>query len=786
MTCLQQCPLNVAHAHASLFLAIAPFVINAYLCTMKLSLYITLASLLAPTAARAAEATTDSLLQHTLNELSVTAIKQGNNLEYQAVSATAINRSLIESLRISDAKTASSIVPNFFMPDYGSRMTSSVYVRGLGARIDQPVVGMNIDNVPIMNKDNYDFDLPDIDRIEMLRGPQSTLFGRNTMGGLINIYTLSPLSYQGTRAIASYSTGNSWRIGASHYAKANDRLGLSSTAWYRSTDGFFTNQFNGKKCDWEHQGGARVKAQWRPSKKLSIDNVLSLSVVRQGGYPYELVRQDNTDIGTFNPGVVNYNDTCFYRRTSVTDGLTIGLNLGKVSLSSITSYQYINDNMTLDQDFLPASYFTLTQAKREHAVTQDFIAKGSISSKYNWLGGIFGFFKSCNMNAPVTFLNDGIEQLIEKHYNNAFKANRIEWDSRNFVLGDNFKLQNYGVALYHQSTVTLGNFTMLAGLRLDYEHASLEYVSHCNTGYKVIDNKTNELIIHKPVVINDPGNMSESFLELLPKLSVTYDIPSAEKARVYISAAKGYKAGGFNTQMFSDVLQQRIMGTMGVGSSYKVDDIITYKPEHSWTFELGSHSEWFDHRLHTDVSLFYIECTDQQLTVFPDGNTTGRVMTNAGKTRSYGVELAVQAYPTDRLSLSASYGYTNARFKEFNNGKQDFADNFIPYAPQSTIFAGANYRIPVNREWLRHIVVEANVSGAGRIYWNEENDIYQNMYALLGAKVTFVSKNCSLDLWGENLTDTGYSTFYFMSIKNSFLQRGRPRQIGVTLRFNLN
>ena len=90
----------------------------------------------------------------------------------------------------------------------GSRMTSSIYVRGIGARIDQPVVGLNVDNVPFLNKDNYDFDMPDIARIEVIRGPQSTLYGRNTMGGLINIYTISPLNYQGSRVMAETGKGN--------------------------------------------------------------------------------------------------------------------------------------------------------------------------------------------------------------------------------------------------------------------------------------------------------------------------------------------------------------------------------------------------------------------------------------------------------------------------------------------------------------------------------------------------------------------------------------------------
>lgn len=710
-----------------------------------------------------------------LTELSVTAIKQGQGLENQAVSATTISKRDTEALNISDTKSASTLVPNFFIPDYGSRITSSIYVRGLGARIDQPVVGLNIDNVPIMNKDNYDFDLLDIDRIEMLRGAQGTLFGRNTMGGLINIYTLSPLTYQGLRFLGSYGSGNSYRAGVSYYTKLSETFGISASAYYRSTDGFFTNLNNGEKCDWEHQGNGRIKLQWRPSSTLSIDNVASLSLVRQGGYPYEYIKT----------GEINYNDTCFYKRTSVTDGLTVCLNLDNVRLSSITSYQYIDDNMTLDQDFLPLSYFTLTQAKREHAVTQDFVVRNTNTSSYNWLGGLFGFYKSTDMEAPVTFLDEGITNLIEKYRNEANPDYPISWDTRKFLLGSEFNTSNYGLALYHQSSYTLQNWTFTAGVRLDFEHTTLDYLSHCNTGYNIINASNGSIYRHDDVNINDPGSLSKTFWEVLPKFSVSYELPTELPSQIYVSAAKGYKAGGFNTQMFSDVLQQRIMRMMGIGSNYSVDDIITYKPEHSWTFEAGSHLEWFNRNLRADVSMFYIRCTDQQLTVFPNGNTTGRIMTNAGKTRSWGAELALKAFPAKNLELGFSYGYTNARFVEYNNGNEDFSGKNIPYAPQNTIFANAIYTIDVGKEWLNSISVGANVRAAGKIYWNEANDQSQDLYALLGASIRFEQRNISVDLWGENLTDTTYSTFYFVSISNAFLQRGKPRQLGVTLRVKI-
>ena len=105
-----------------------------------------------------------------------------------------------ENLGVVGIKGMSDVVPNFYMPDYGSRITSSIYVRGIGARMDQPAVGLTVDNVGIMNKNAYDFDVADVAYVEMVRGPQSSLFGRNTMTGMINIRSISPWDYQGWRS----------------------------------------------------------------------------------------------------------------------------------------------------------------------------------------------------------------------------------------------------------------------------------------------------------------------------------------------------------------------------------------------------------------------------------------------------------------------------------------------------------------------------------------------------------------------------------------------------------
>ena len=712
----------------------------------------------------------------TLADVSVTAIKQGAATDLTTAS-TVLNKSEVERNGIVTVRGVSDLVPNFFLPDYGSRMTSTIYVRGLGARIDQPSMGLNIDNVPVMCKENYDFDIADISRVEMLRGPQSTLYGRNTMGGLMNVYTLSPMQWQGTRIIAEMASHMTVKVGASHYARINDKLGIAGGIYYTTTSGQYTNQYNGKKCDWERQGTGRLKLVWQPSSSLMLSNTLSASISRQGGYPYEWVET----------GQIAYDDTCFYRRTSIMDGLTITKHFDHWSLSSITSYQYLDDNMTLDNDFTPLPYFTLTQARREHAVTQDVVARGDDSRAYKWLVGAFGFYRRYKMDAPVTFKDTGIARLIEDHINSVNPYYPVVWNERSFVLGSRFTNPTWGVALYHQSSYDWKRFTFTAGLRLDYEHTSLNHHSETHTGYRVIDAATGEIFHSNNIDIDDGGSLSKHFTELLPKFSITYHLPTAGESSIYASVSKGYKAGGFNTQMFSDVLQQRLMGIMGIGAAYDINDIVGYKPEKAWNYEIGGHFESANRRVRGDLALFYIDCSDRQMTIFPDGTTTGRIMTNAGKTRSVGAEASLGVNFTDNLGMNLSYGYCDARFVRYNDGKADYKDKHVPYCPQHTLFAQAfyTYNFKGGSDWAQSITLDASLKGTGEIYWNEANTQRQPFYALLGSSITLAGKHYSLQLWGQNLTGTRYNTFYFVSISHEFLQRGRSRMLGATLRINI-
>ena len=723
----------------------------------------------------------------TVERVQVTAIKQGLVLRHQPVAASVVGRERIERQGIRSLKDAASLVPNFHMPDYGSRMTSSLYVRGLGARIDQPVVGLNVDNVPYMNKDAYDFDLADIERIEVLRGPQSTLYGRNTMGGVINIYTLSPLTYEGARIGMEYGSGNTWRVRASSYFRIAPDVGVSVAAHYGSSDGFYTNDFTGHKCDWERSGGGRFRVQWAVRDGLRIDNTLAFGDLRQGGYAYAFAGRttDEPLPGEYapTPGRIAYNDPCSYRRTTLSDGFTVRADLGGCSLSSITSYQYLDDEMVLDQDFLPLSYFTLTQARTEHALTEDVVVRSRDDGVYRWLAGAFGFVRHMRMEAPVTFLKDGIDNLILSHIRS--EEIRAWWGTPDsptdeFLLDSRFRNPSWGAALYHESTLVLGRWRLAAGLRVDYEHGRLDYRSATASDYTTQTVSDGLIYPHRIAIDNDDA-LRLSFTEVLPRFSAQVRLGAERRSTLYASVAKGYKAGGFNTQMFSDVLQQQMMKQMGIGTLGDVADIVTYKPEKSWNYELGSHLENPSGTLRADLALFWIDCRNQQLTVFPDDLGTGRMMTNAGRTRSFGGEASLQAVVARRLELNAAYGYTNARFVRYDNGQEDFRHRFVPYAPQHTASVQASWAIPAGLRWLDRVVVSAGVSGLGRIWWNERNSLGQPFYLLTECSVRFEHRHYTLDLWVRNLFDTRYDAFYFVSIRNAFVQQGRPRTMGVRL-----
>lgn len=718
---------------------------------------------------------TDTVL---LQDIDIVASMKIDDESRGLYSSTSVGRVELENRHIVSLKELSAVAPNFYQPDYGSRMTSSIYVRGFGSRIDQPVVALSVDGAPVMNKNNYDFDFYDIFKVQVVRGAQSTLFGRNSIGGVINVQTLSPLTFQGKRLTLEYGTANNVKIKASHYAAKNRNFGWSAGVYYSHSDGFFDNKERGEKCDGGDNLSARVRHVYRPADGWTIDNTLTLGYVDEGGWGYRLYNPETDELAP-----VAYNDACTYRRMNISDGLVVKRIFDDFTISSTTGYSFISDRMRIDNDFLPLEYFAMGQYQKEHALTQEIVARSADKSAFDWLVGMFAFYKHIDLDAPVTFKEYGIENLIVKNANENFfhlagPDFHLQFRDPSFTIEDKFTLPTYGTAIYGQLTRNFGNFSLSAGVRVDYERYRMNYDSYARVFYKYRRSESE----YRDLMSVFEGNENNSAFEVMPRFSAMY---SGGWGNVYATVSKGFKAGGYNTQLFSDILKQKLSDDI-LGNKSEIDASSTvYRPETNWTYELGTHlSPLDDGSMSISAALFFIDCRNQQLTVFPKGLSTGRMMSNAGCSHSYGGEFALR-YSLGRVTVDAAYGYAYATFQRYESGSDDYSGNHLPLAPRETFSANVSYNIPVPRSFANFLILNIGWNGVGRIYWNEDNTLSQPFYDLWSASLSWEKGHFGASLWGKNLLDEKYNTFYFKSIGNNFFAQGKPLQAGISLHLNL-
>ncbi len=204
---------------------------------------------------------------------------------------------------------------------------------------------------------------------------------------------------------------------------------------------------------------------------------------------------------------------------------------------------------------------------------------------------------------------------------------------------------------------------------------------------------------------------------------------------------------------------------------------------------MGSHLTLFDGKLQADLAAFYMDTHDQQIAKFVNSGL-GRITVNAGKSESYGAELSLLASLNRHLNLNGSYGYTHSTFKKYDGGTNsddetiDYSGNYVPFVPRHTMNVGADYTFFFPNAWVQSLTIGANWSGAGKIYWTEKNDVSQDFYGTLNARLSLKANDLQIDLWGRNLTNERYTTFYFESMGRGFEQLSKPVQLGVDVRYH--
>lgn len=797
---------------------------------------ITLAALISSaTMANARAEQLDSTKVYGLDDVTVVStVKEHGGIRQQPSAITVVTGQQLEAGHVTSLKGATPLVPNLFMPDYGSRITSAVYIRGVGSRVNTPAVGLYVDNVQYIDKSAYDFNLYDIERIDVLRGPQATLYGRNAMGGLIRIYTRNPLNYQGTEAKLSYATGDNHRsVALTHYHRPTDKFAFSAGGYYEGGDGFFKHDITNKKVDAMDAGGGRMRAIFLPNSRLSFDLTASYDYSHEGAYPY---RYTGATVGEEQypdaVGRITNNRDNSYRRSLFNTGLNIGYTAPTWQLNAVVGYQNLTDRMFLDQDFIYKDIYTLEQRQRINTITAEVTAKSRREGRWQWVTGINAMRQWLHTDGPVTFYGDGL-RMLEGNINTfmpdlstvpmmagmGFGSMSVKFDGETLAMDGSYETPTTGLALFHQSTFDLTDrLTLTAGLRLDYEHEQMQYHSPADVAYTFsMPNRNSPMMsINLPGLESHllyDGILKDDYVRLLPKIALRHSFNRYNN--VYMSASMGQRSGGYNLQMFSDLLQgsmridmmnnvkggvigylqglaqrvpqmaavlpqvQKILDEKMPQFEEPTTDQVVYKPEYSLNYELGTHLSLFDHRLQADAAIFLMYVYDQQIARFaPSG--LGRMMVNAGRSRSYGVEAALRYTPVERLMFTANYGYTHSTFSEYELGDgKDYTGNYVPFVPQHNMTAAVAYTIPLKSDWAKSLSLSANTSAAGRIYWTESNEYSQPFYATVGASATLEMQHVTLRLWGKNLTDRKYDTFWFESASRGYAQQAKPLQIGI-------
>ncbi len=664
--------------------------------------------------------TTSYLKTIELAGVEIKGFKQDKTFD-QTGSITNINSRFLRSNEINSVKELSSFIPNLFMPDYGSKQNTPIYIRGIGSKINAPSIGFYVDGVPHFEKSAFDVDLSDISNIEVLRGPQGTLYGRNAIGGIINIYTHSPLDYQNTRFKVSYGSRNDMELSATNYTKINNHFGFSITGKYHQNDGFFTNQYTNKKADDIRNGAGRISLAWRPAEDWTIRLSSSIDLSKQGGYPYGAYNAETKEWKG-----VNYDSYSSYRRTMVASGLTINHEGKAVSFNSQTSHQYIDDKQGIDQDFTPEATYFVNQKFNQQMWSEELTFKSKNSKRYHWITGLFLFTQKSDNFVGLNYLQK--EYSTPKYYD----------------------IPTSGVAVYHQSTYDITkSFSVTAGLRYDYESAKNNYEAYKQP-------------VEGERVATDNFVSKLHFSQITPKLTLQNRF--ANNQMVYASVTRGYKAGGFNL-------------------TFQEDNERSFGPEYNWNYEVGTELTFFNNKLTSNISLFYIDWRHQQISRTIPG--VGNIQSNAGHSDSKGVEVSLKARPLSGLEVQLNYGYTYARFLEYKKSETiDLSGKILPMVPRNTFSGVVNYSLYRPCRSIDRLMFNVSVTGIGKIYWLEDNMVSQPFYALLNSKITATKGKFSWEIWTKNITNTDYMSYYFAA-NGKFAQKGKPFTIGTSLVINL-
>lgn len=751
-------------------------------------------------------AATDAAAGGVLEDIVVTARKTSEKLQDVPVAITAFSAAEIKSARIERLSDVAKLTPGLnFTPLFG-RQNQLPIIRGAAQSLGALNVGVFIDGIYLSGKGGVDTELNDLERVEVVKGPQSALYGRNTFSGAINYVTKRPAAEFGGTVEGTVGTDDLFKVQASLTGPISDKIRFRVGGFYRSFDGWYTSAIDGGKVDFEESYGALATVEFQPVEQFTATFRASYSKQDDGQPPSNVVRT-NAFTGTPSGGSATQPRNLLYvgevpsiakngvtvntravpglpggsygdREKTVRASATFEYDFGNVLLTSITSfsrrdaeYTYDGDNTVCDRTggcpnfgfpFAPAialgkSDFALSSNDGYlRDLSQELRLASTGNDSFDWLVGIFRYDnRTSGIDRGITIPS----ALAITDYTAAAAAYR--YPRSTFVTKSTAV---FGSATWHATE----RFSIIGELRYEYESQKFE---------------------QSPDRVGTTGSTAVFDLEqhfdfVTPRVILNYK-PS-DDALVYASYARGAKTGGFN-------------GGLNIFANQR-----TYEPEYANNYEIGLKSDLLDQRLRLNIAAFYIDWKDQQAAcqnpaaLFPGASSTNRTyQCNVAASTIYGTEIEVAARFSDWFSLSGNYAYTHARYDRFVDDSLaltltalgqpalNFDGKHLPYVPDHKLVITPRFSADMGGFAVE---ARADVQYQSRTFVRADNLQNFGDKTNVDLRLTVTRDALSLQLWGNNVFDSKRPVAgvrFFDSVNYSvaapLVTGANRRQIGATL-----
>lgn len=566
------------------------------------------------------------------NDIVVTARQRSESLQQVPDSVTAFSAKAIEEAGIRSIDDVTSLMPNISLVDTQDAGTVAINIRGIGqVRNGEAPVALVIDGVQMTSTDMIKQALFDLEQIEVLKGPQGALYGRNAIGGAINITTKRPTNELQGRVSIDYANGDDRRAsGSLSGALVPDVLLFRVAADYRKFDGVFNNVTLNRKVDFVEDINLRGRLLFEPADRLTIDLRGAYGDLKAGASWYIPLPDGQAN----NTSVPIQADVLGRSPRKVKDGsLKIDYEFEPFTLTSVSSLNNTKIDLSEDLEWYPQSILGATQLRRYESFTQEIRLSSPSDQKLRWTAGAYLLDAKRRVDTVVLISPDPTASGLPLSAYIQLPAARATED----ILTK---------AAYGQVNYSVTDALELTGA-LRYDHDTRKQTNRLAPGPK----------------------RKASFDEWQPKLSVKYSF--SRDNMVYATAARGFRSGGFNppNAVFPAI----------------------YNPEVADTLEIGSKNSLLDRKLTLNAAAFYMKYKDQQVFIL---NVADQGIVNVDKTDIYGFELEAQARPVRNLQLGASLGFIDTKIKDFD-GTAQFRGNKVPLTYRWSTTAFAQYKVPV-------------------------------------------------------------------------------------------